>query len=116
MEGAYNKVLKAKDAVPSDSYTFFMELLMDTVRDEIADCMAKAYNEVTVSEAQKLLGFTEINQLKAYATNREWEVTKNKRGEMLSFAKKGAENKAEIPSMKLIQQQLQYARELERII
>ena len=32
MEGAYNKVLKAKDAVPDASYTYFMDLLMGTVR------------------------------------------------------------------------------------
>ena len=32
MEGAYNKVLKARNEVPSDSHHFFMDQLMVTVR------------------------------------------------------------------------------------
>jgi 26S proteasome regulatory subunit N12 len=32
MEGAYNKVTKARSDVPSDTYSFFMDMLMDTVR------------------------------------------------------------------------------------
>lgn len=32
MEGAYNKVLKARDTAPADYYAFFMEQLMSTVR------------------------------------------------------------------------------------
>jgi len=32
MEGAYNKLWNARADVPQETYTFFMDILMDTVR------------------------------------------------------------------------------------
>ena len=32
MEGSYNKVLKARSEVPSDSYSLFVDILLGTVR------------------------------------------------------------------------------------
>lgn len=32
MEGAYNKLLLAKENVPAESYSFFMNILIETVR------------------------------------------------------------------------------------
>jgi 26S proteasome regulatory subunit N12 len=67
MEGAYNKVLRARAEVPSETYTFFMDTLMETVRDEIADCIEKAYGSLSLSEAQKLLGILNSNDVLSYA-------------------------------------------------
>jgi len=111
MEGAYNKVLKAAKEVPSDYYNLFMEMLMDTVRDEIADCLTAAYNSISVQEAQKILALTSLDQAKQYVDKRQWKVENN----LIQFKKESGE-KAEIPTLKLIQQTLQYARELERIV
>jgi len=118
MEGAYNEVLKARDSVPAQSYTYFMDLFMETVRNEIADCIVKAYSHLNIQDAQKLLGFSSEDQLREYAKNRSWQVGKANHREILTFAKKEdvSKEKADIPAMKLIQQQLHYARELERII
>ena len=41
MEGSYNKVLLAKGNVPAESYNFFIDILMDTVRNEIVSCLEK---------------------------------------------------------------------------
>ena len=41
MEGSYNKDLLAKGNVPAESYNFFIDILMDTVRNEIASCLDK---------------------------------------------------------------------------
>ena len=41
MEGSYNKDLLAKGNVPAVSYNFFIDILMDTVRNEIASCLEK---------------------------------------------------------------------------
>ena len=41
MEGSYNKDLLAKGNVPAESYNFFIDILMDTVRNEIASCLEK---------------------------------------------------------------------------
>eukprot|EP01114_Cavostelium_apophysatum_P000319 TRINITY_DN1029_c0_g1_i1.p1 TRINITY_DN1029_c0_g1~~TRINITY_DN1029_c0_g1_i1.p1 ORF type:complete len:315 (+),score=57.89 TRINITY_DN1029_c0_g1_i1:134-946(+) len=118
MEGSYNKILKAKDSVPAPSYAFFMDQLMNTVRNEIAGCIDIAYNQLKIADAQKLLGFSSSEQVRAYAAQRNWQAGPNAQGaEVFTFAKADADGKAsDIPSMKLIQQQLQYARELERII
>ena len=43
MEGSYNKVLLAKGNVPAESYNFFIDILMDTVRNEIASCLEKVF-------------------------------------------------------------------------
>ena len=45
MEGSYNKVLAAKqDGLFAREGMYFMDLLVETVRDEIADCSEKAYS------------------------------------------------------------------------
>jgi 26S proteasome regulatory subunit N12 len=67
MEGAYNKLWNARADVPADTYTFFMDILMDTVRSEIAECSEKAYKSLSVSEAQKSLLFSSPNDLVEFA-------------------------------------------------
>ena len=37
MEGSYNKVIEIKDSVPAESYRVFMEILLDTIRNEIGN-------------------------------------------------------------------------------
>lgn len=32
MEGSYNKVFLAKGNIPAESYTFFIDILLDTIR------------------------------------------------------------------------------------
>ena len=41
MEGSYNKVISLKGSVPAESYNFFFEILLKTVRNEIASCLEK---------------------------------------------------------------------------
>jgi len=116
MEGAYNKVLKPKMEPPSPAYNFFIDQLMGTVRDEIAECCEKAYEYLSIQEAQKLLGFTNVEGLKKYASQRNWKTAhRMDTGDIFSFETK-EESKTEIPSLKIVQQTLHYARELERIV
>jgi len=116
MEGAYNKVLKPKHQPPTKAYEFFMAELMITVRDGIADCCEKAYEYLSIPEAQKLLGIANAQDLKSYASKRNWKITNRMdKGEIFIFDT-NEESKTEIPSLKIIKQTLQYARELERIV
>jgi len=112
MEGAYNKVLKGQADVPSDYYNLFMGMLMDTVRDEIADCSEASFNSISVTEAQRLLALQDANRVREYAEKRNWRVDNN----IIKFKHEVASDKTDIPTMKLIQQTLHYARELERIV
>ena len=44
-----------KDNVPSKSYTFFINLLLQTIRSEIASCMEKAYEQISLKDCAKML-------------------------------------------------------------
>ena len=44
MEGSYNKVLSLKGNVPAESYNYFFDILLNTVREEIASCLEKVFN------------------------------------------------------------------------
>ncbi|KAL6049190.1 26S proteasome non-ATPase regulatory subunit 8 [Balamuthia mandrillaris] len=112
MEGSYNKVFEAAKDVPSDTYSFFMEYLLETrLKDEIAECSEKAYESLSVKAAQELLHFRDSESLLSYATERGWEVV----GDTINLQKK-KEELPQIPSINVIGQTLAYAKELERIV
>jgi len=116
MEGAYNKVLKARADVPSSTYSVFMDMFMETVRDEIADCLEKAYHNLSVTEAQKLLGFSSPSELEAYSKQKGWQVGNVNGTSSFVFKTESKQAKTEVPTFKVMQQTLHYARELERIV
>jgi len=111
MEGSYNKVLAARKEFPSPYYTYFMDILIDTVRDEIADCTEKAYTSLPSQAAKQFLIFQSDIELFDYAATRNWNV----QGGEIIFEKE-AESVAEIPAYKLMKNTLSYAKELERIV
>ncbi|XP_050943063.1 26S proteasome non-ATPase regulatory subunit 8 homolog A isoform X2 [Cucumis melo] len=114
MEGAYNRVLSARQTVPHETYGYFMDLLAKTVRDEIAGCSEKAYDYLSINDARQMLLFSSDQELLDYVKEHpEWEITNG----VVYFqkAKESAPCK-EIPSLQLINQTLSYARELERIV
>ncbi|KAL5551571.1 hypothetical protein UlMin_002600 [Ulmus minor] len=116
MEGAYNRVLSARQRVPHETYHYFMDLLAKTVRDEIAGCSEKAYDFLSIKDAQQILLFDSDQELLEYIKEEhaEWEIKDNK-FVIFQKAKESAPCK-EIPSLQLINQTLSYARELERIV
>jgi len=110
MEGAYNKLYASRADVPTETSTFFMDILMNTVRDEIAECSEKAYKSLPLKDAQKILFLASTQELIEYAQKRNWEI-----GETLVF-KTDQKAQVDIPADKLIFQTLTYAKELERIV
>ena len=54
MEGGYNKVFLAKGNIPAKSYTF-IHILLDTIRDEMAGCIEKAYEKILFTKATRIL-------------------------------------------------------------
>lgn len=55
MEGSYNKIFLAKGNVPSPNYSVFMDILLDTVRGEIAACLESSYDKISLKEAARRL-------------------------------------------------------------
>ncbi|XP_074317604.1 26S proteasome non-ATPase regulatory subunit 8 homolog A-like [Silene latifolia] len=115
MEGAYNRVLSARQLVPHETYVYFMDVLAKTVRDEIAGCSEKAYDSLSLNDAKQMLLFSSDKDLLEYINEEhpEWEI----KSERVFFQKaKDSASCKEIPSLLLINQTLSYARELERIV
>jgi len=111
MEGSYPKVRSARADVPHELYLSFMDILMDTIRDEVADCSERAFHSLPLSEIQKLLQFQDPRELKEFVNKRSWDLN----GSVVTFHKTETA-KTEIPSMQLIRETLTYAKELERIV
>ena len=70
MEGSYNKVLSAKqDGLYAQEGMYFMDMLVDTVREEIAECSEKAYSSIAAADLQSLLMLASEAELGNYAEN-----------------------------------------------
>lgn len=114
MEGQYAQVLLARESMPSPHYAPFMDKLLDTVRDEIAECSSAAYKTLSIDAACKMLMFSSRAELEDYVRARadeSWSI----RDDTVVFAGH-EEAKAEIQSTELIENTLRYASELERIV
>ncbi|OCT68074.1 hypothetical protein XELAEV_18039369mg [Xenopus laevis] len=114
MEGSYNKVFLAKGNIPAESYTFFIDILLDTIRDEIADCIEKAYGKIQFNEATRILFFTTPKKMTEYAKKRGWVLGPNN-NYSFSSQQQNPED-VTIPSTELAKQVIEYARQLEMIV
>lgn len=115
MVGSYDEVLSAHSRIPDPSYGLFMDNLLQTVRDSIADCVEVSYKSMKTEDAMKMMKFDSEEQLMEYVQEcrDDWIVE----GGSLCFQPPPTGSKAsDIPSMKLIAQSLSYATEMERII
>ena len=115
MVGSYDEVLAAQSAVPDPSYNFFMEQLLETVRDSIADCVEVSYKVMKLDDAVTMMKFDSVSELQEYVQEKreDWIVEDGS----LMFQPPPIGSKAvDIPSQKLMGQALSYATELERIV
>ena len=114
MEGSYNKVLMMKDNVPSESYSFFMNKLLFTIRDDIASCMEKAYEHISVKDCGRLLQL-DAKATEKYVADKKWNVGKDN---VIRFehVTKDEKNNEEVPTEELAKMSITYAREMEQIV
>lgn len=113
MVGIYDEVLNV--TVPDPSYQFFVDNLLQTVRDSIADCVEVSYKTMKISDAMAMMKFGTQQELLEYVEEcrDDWIVE----GGTLCFQPPPSGSKVgDIPSMKLIGQNLSYATEMERIV
>ncbi|XP_061875606.1 26S proteasome non-ATPase regulatory subunit 8 [Colius striatus] len=114
MEGSYNKVFLAKGNIPAESYTFFIDILLDTIRDEIAGCLEKAYEQILFPEATRVLFFPSPKKMADYAKKRGWVLGPNN---CYGFSRRQQRpEEAPIPAPELAAQVIEYARHLEMIV
>ncbi|XP_063716721.1 26S proteasome non-ATPase regulatory subunit 8-like [Symsagittifera roscoffensis] len=113
MEGSYNKIFLSKSNLPSERCKFFIEVLSNTIRDEIAECMEKSYESISLQEAAGILFFEDKALVKPYALQRQWQV--DSVTGLVAFKREEKEKK-EIDSDKMINDFVNYAVQLETII
>ncbi|CAG8511400.1 9059_t:CDS:2 [Scutellospora calospora] len=106
MEGSYNKVWNSREQVPAPEYRFFIDILMGTIRSEIASCSEKAYSSLPLVDAATLLFYNNLNDVLNFAMEREWKV--NPTEKKIYFTTKD-DNLVEIPHANITKQALNYA-------
>eukprot|EP01147_Barroeca_monosierra_P000474 gene474-3805_t len=79
MEGSYNKVHLARESSPSESFHFFLEHLMDTIRREIAASCEAAHEDLHVDEIKELLYMSNDDDIETIIRDHpEWVVDGDK--------------------------------------
>ncbi|KAK4614008.1 26S proteasome regulatory subunit rpn12 [Fulvia fulva] len=119
MEGSYDKVwVETKgERVPSEEFGVFSEVLIDTIRSEIASCSERAYPSLPISNAKNLLFLDSEGAVVQFAQARGW-VAKDGRiyfpqqEEEALAAEKDVMSNSDV----VIQNTLGYARKLETIV
>jgi len=114
-EGSYNKVLNARKLMPHETYSVFLEMLANTVREKIAQCSQKAYESIPWQDAQKLLMLDNEQKVDDFRKKYEWGVETVGKEKSLVF-KSGKDESLDIPSKDIQTETLRYAIELERIV
>ncbi|KAK0968113.1 regulatory particle non-ATPase [Friedmanniomyces endolithicus] len=119
MEGSYDKVWGETkgERVPSEEFAVFSEVLINTIRSEIASCSERAYPSLQISNAKNLLFLDSEGAVIQFAQARGW-VAKDGRiyfpqqeAEMLAAGKDVMSS-----SNTVIENTLGYARKLETIV
>ena len=113
MEGSYQKIFMLRENVPDPHYAFFVNKLLHTIKDEIASCAERSYNQLSVTGVREILQLESEREAQQYAEDRGWQPT----GEDFFF-QKASEQAEDVVTRSgcLLQQSLTYAKELERIV
>jgi 26S proteasome regulatory subunit N12 len=90
-----------------------MDMLSETIREEIADSAESSYNHLFIEDAQKLLMLKDKNQVIEFGKQRKWNLVDGKKFIFEKMEDKKSEKKN---SEDLIIKTLRYAKEMERII
>ena len=112
MQGSYAKVGEAQNAAVSPYYVPLLQRIVTTARNEIASCSQAAYESLKSADAASILGVSEKG-LAQICEEQGWEVA----GGRVILQKKGGEDVGHaINNEQVIDNCLQYAKELERIL
>ncbi|XP_025198978.1 26S proteasome non-ATPase regulatory subunit 8 [Rhopalosiphum maidis] len=114
MEGSYNKIFQAKSNVPSDTYNFFMNILSNTLRNEIAECLQKAYKKVSINSATKMLNFNSTNETNDFANKKKWILGQD--GYYVFHLEEEKKAVEPLPALQIADYAIHYAKELETIV
>ncbi|XP_018321633.1 26S proteasome non-ATPase regulatory subunit 8 [Agrilus planipennis] len=113
MEGSYNKIFLAKGNVPAKNYNFFMDILLDTIRGEIASCLESAFEKISLKDATRMLYLPNEVATKELASKKKWKLEKDN---FYHFVPEVTKINEPLPAREFAEQAISYARELEMIV
>lgn len=113
MEGRYNKIFEAKKTSPTDMYHLFIDMLLQTVRNEIAGCLEKAFEKISAQEAAKRLNLQSMVEIEEFGKKRNWTVHP---AGYFTFEADSSKASEALPSQELVEKTVFYAKELEMIV
>ncbi|KAK5168763.1 regulatory particle non-ATPase [Saxophila tyrrhenica] len=119
MEGSYDKVWGETkgERVPSEEFGVFSEVLVNTIRSEIASCSERAYPSLPISNAKNLLFLDSEGAVIQFAQSRGWVAKEGRiyfpqQEEEMLAAQKDVMSSSNV----VIENTLGYARKLETIV
>ena len=120
VDGNYHKILHTNQSSPLEIYGYFINKMVDTVQHEAARSAEKAFKQLKVQDAYKLFllgnageleSFIEKQKIKGLENNVAWVLNKDS----IHFEAVEKE-KLTIPAHRAINQSMQFAHELEKIV
>ncbi len=106
--------MQATVSPPVQYYSFFLTSILETVRLNIGECVEASYKTLTIDSARQILMFNTIDEVRPFISEKfpDWNIN----GDIIDLRAQKLTKSEEIPSQKLISQNLSYASELERIV
>lgn len=112
MQGSYAKVGSAHSTAVSPYYVPLLQRIVTTVRNEIASCSEAAYKTLRIKDAESILGVN-ASELQAMCHEYGWTI----QDDMIVLQQQGVQHHRGLPEAEhVIDNCLQYAKELERIL
>ncbi|KAL0257758.1 regulatory particle non-ATPase [Diplodia seriata] len=119
MEGSYDRVWgeTKSERVPSEEFSVFSNVLVATIRNEIASCSEKAYPSIPITDAKSLLFLDSEGAVIEFAKSRGW-FGKDGRIYFPQQEQETLSQEKDVMQLsgQVIQNTLGYARELETIV
>eukprot|EP00796_Vickermania_ingenoplastis_P013304 gene13304-9141_t len=114
MEGSYKKLLNSRKQAPSNEYIPVVEMLEQTVRNEVARCIPRSYNVLSVQAAQTILMLPSPQHALEVGRSQAWELSPD--GRSFVFTREEEVSKTKIPFEEMIRQHIDYAVDLQKIV
>ncbi|RPB23626.1 hypothetical protein L211DRAFT_786397 [Terfezia boudieri ATCC MYA-4762] len=113
MEGSYDKVWNATKSseVPSEEYSIFTRILVNTIRNEIAMCSEKAYPSIPILNGINLFFLSSEREVVEFATEKGWHILDGR-----IYFPQDDENREVLEAGSIIENTVAYAKELETIV
>lgn len=115
MEGSYDQVWRKTNGreVPGEEFALFSDILVHTIRGEIASCASRSYPSLSIASAKNLLFLDSEGAVAEFAQDQGWSLEDGR----IYFPGLPDEKRGQEGDQKqIISHMVQYARDLESIV